>query len=126
MKYIENELSVYFDCDNTLIMRNDIDKNNYIRITSPYTNREVVVSPHLEHIDLLKEQKARGYYVVVWSHGGAAWSKAVVEALQLEEFVDEVRVKPSKYFDDLQANEVLGTRVYLEYKPVDIFYVKKS
>lgn len=117
MKYIDNELQAMFDVDETLVMHN-IDESYHIKqeFICPYTQEKLMLTPHHQHIQILKQQKARGYYVTVWSAGGAAWAKTVVETLQLEAYVDEVRAKPTKYFDDLPGNEILGTRVYLEYK----------
>ena len=39
--------------------------------------------------------------------------KAIVEALCLQDYVDVVSSKPFMYIDDLQANDILGERLYL-------------
>lgn len=111
----DNELSIMFDVDQTLIMwDNALFDTNSICIVRPDTKRHNYVLPHIEHIELLKQHHHRGYWVTVWSASGTAWAVAVVEALELKEYVNEVRTKPLKFVDDLQANEILGTRVYIE------------
>lgn len=119
MKVLENELTVYFDCDDTLIMWGKESSPNVMDFICPYTDKIERLVPHSTHIQILKQQKGRGYHVVVWSAGGWAWAKRVVETLGIEDYVDEVRSKPTKFFDDLPAQEVLGSRVYVEFKETE-------
>ena len=62
---------------------------------------------------MLKDRKARGATIHVWSANGYQWALAVVRALELEAYVDFVQSKPTMYVDDLQASEILGERLYL-------------
>ena len=116
MNIIENELTLLCDVDDTLVIWGQPISDKTVEITCPYTGKIEHLVPHETLIQILKQQKGRGYHVTVWSAGGWEWAKTVVIALKLEKYVDEIRTKPVKYFDDLQAAEVLGTRVYLPYK----------
>lgn len=116
MFYLDNEMTAFFDVDDTLVMHDD----NFPRdlyINDPYMSGHVMlVRRHERHIKLLKDFKSRGYSIVVWSAGGAKWARTVVDALELQNFVDICMSKPLKYVDDLPANEVLGARIYLNEK----------
>lgn len=112
MQAIKNELNVFFDCDDTLVMWSEAPCDVYIQ--DPYSNGQLPLKKHKRHIKLLKDYKQRGYSVVVWSAGGAAWAEAVVNALELNEFVDYTMAKPLKYVDDLTAPDIMGTRIYLK------------
>lgn len=114
MLYLENEMIVYFDCDDTLVMHQI--NNNKIEIKDPYSNTSCFLTPHKRHIKLLKDFKSRGYTVVVWSAAGAKWANEVVKSLDLKDSVDLVISKPLKFVDDLPASEVLGSRIYLPFK----------
>jgi hypothetical protein len=116
MKVIENEVHVMFDVDDTLVMHGYDNSPNKIEVEDPYSETLITVVPHELHIKVLKDQRARGFYITVWSAGGYKWAEAVVKALKLEEYVDEVRTKPMKFVDDLEAGDVLGQRIYLTFK----------
>jgi len=114
MKVVDNENVVCYDVDDTLVLWfSGCAPEDKIKIVCPYGGSVTHLKPHKRHIDLLKKHHGRGAYVVVWSAAGAQWARAVIEALGLEPFVDEVITKPNKYVDDLTANEILGTRIYL-------------
>ena len=66
------------------------------------------------HIQQLKNHKARGHVVVVWSQGGADWARKVVEELGLVEYVDVTIAKPMWYYDDIDSTLFMGKRTYLE------------
>lgn len=117
MKIIENESTVFCDIDDTLVMWSDLFSQPHegaIPIIDPYDNSTNYLVPHKKHINLLKKYKGRGQSVIIWSAGGYKWALSVVKALGLEEYVDLVMSKPMKYIDDLQASEILGTRLYLK------------
>lgn len=114
MNYLSNENVVVFDVDETLLFSKNINTTQ-ISIEDPYDSKSSrQLFPSEKHIKLLKDQKAKGRAVVVWSHGGAAWAKAAVDALGLASYVDIVMSKPIFHCDDLHAHEILGTRIYLE------------
>lgn len=117
MNVIDNEVIVACDVDDTLVMWS----NQYTQphegamaFNDPYDKTVVYLKPHKRHIALLKKYKGRGFRIKVWSAGGAQWAASVVRTLGLEDIVDDVETKPAKYIDDLQANEVLGVRIYLK------------
>lgn len=63
---------------------------------------------HNPHIEMLKDFKARGHSIMVWSAGGAEWAELAVKALKLEEIVDFVCAKPDWIIDDKPASEFLS------------------
>lgn len=114
MKVIENESIIFFDCDDTLVMWG-LDPINPAYVINPYYGESERLAPHKGHIKVLKERKARGSTIVVWSAGGYKWAEAVVKALNLEEYVDLCMTKPHAYVDDKTAAEIMGERIYLPY-----------
>ena len=117
MQIIENEQVIFVDCDDTLVMWDDTFRqpgDNKIEVFDPNDSSNNYLTPNEKHIDLVKKHKGRGYFVVVWSAAGYAWANSVVNAVKLNDYVDIVMSKPVKYMDDLTANEILGTRVYLK------------
>ena len=61
----------------------------------------------------MREFKARGHYVIVWSQGGWEWAEAVVKALGLEDLVDEVKTKPQWMVDDI-CPSIWSSRSYMD------------
>lgn len=115
MQVIESEQIVYYDVDDTLVLWfSGCDPSEKIDIKNPYYGYNMSLKPHKRHIDLLKDHKARGSTIIVWSASGYQWAEAVVKALNLESYVDFVQSKPVKFVDDLSASEILGIRIYLE------------
>lgn len=114
MKTIENELTFFCDVDETLVCWLNADENNGILIVDPNDGVENWVRPHLPNIKVLKNKKARGCFTVIWSAGGYAWAKTVIEALELQDYVDLIMTKPVAYMDDKHANEFMGERIYLQ------------
>lgn len=99
---VHSTRSVWYDVDNTLVfslreyphqISNEIVKIN---------GRKFWV--HVPHVETIKDFKARGHTVVIWSAGGAEWAEMVVKALQLEDCVDLVISKPDWFVDDKPAN----------------------
>ena len=115
MKVIESTRSVFCDIDDTLVIWDwqVLDPEGINLVYVGEGSNTVAVLPHLRHIELLKQFKARGHTVIVWSQGGQGWAKAVVEKLGIEEIVDIVMSKPSWYIDDLHASAFMGQNIYL-------------
>jgi FMN phosphatase YigB (HAD superfamily) len=123
MKVIENENTIFFDIDQTLILHkfseSGTPKNNYnglyVEIYDERIDRTITAEPYYPHIDILLQSKARGRFVVVWSASGHHWAELVMKALKLESHVDLVLTKPSAYVDDVDANKFMN-RVYIDPK----------
>lgn len=115
-----SEQTIFFDVDDTLIMWDDLcrkgpdERGERIKVVCPHDGMVTYHRPHHRHIGFLKKQKAKGYTVVVWSFSGTGWAAEVVRSLGLEDYVDFVTSKPTKWVDDLKdPNLALGTHVYL-------------
>jgi len=116
MRVISQEHTIFIDVDDTLVMWGKAKKGErVIHVTCPYNHQQEVLRPHKGHIKVLKDRHARGSYITVWSAGGYQWANAVVKALGLERYVDQVMSKPSIYIDDKKAKDVLGERLYIPY-----------
>lgn len=101
MFVLDNENIVCFDVDDTLVMWNiPIGREHEAIIFDNFGYSERLL-PHYKHIELLKQFKVRGQYVVVWSQGGYKWASEVVKKLGLEDYVDCVMPKPKWIVDDL-------------------------
>ena len=120
MHVANSEQIICFDVDDTLILWDENHNQPFdgcISIKCPHSESMSFHRPHKRHIEFLKRQHAKGYSVVVWSSGGTAWAKDIVESLGLEKYVDIVMSKPIKWVDDLSnPAEVLGIHVYLDEK----------
>ncbi len=123
-KLIGNDLVVVIDCDDTLVMWSETEERHLagsgkVCLQDPYDQTTVYLLPHTQHINLIKKYKVQGYTVIVWSAAGALWAKEVVDQLKLHDYVDFIMSKPIKYVDDLKADEILGSRVYIPFKHKD-------
>ncbi len=111
---------VCFDVDDTLVMW-DYPEGTKYQVIKQYLSADPEdylvnhVAPHDRHIKYLKTMKERGYCVIVWSAGGARWAQAVVDTLELGNYVDLVISKPGTYFDDKPATSWMGNPVYVPY-----------
>lgn len=110
MRINENENIILVDIDNTLILHNgkkEIELNYYGMVKW--------AGVHKEHIRLLKSYKQRGFFIRAHSNNGWQWTKEVIEKLGLEDIVNDVESKPTRFMDDveLEHNEVVGMRVYI-------------
>lgn len=112
MIIIENEHIIAMDVDQTLFMH-DSD-NGKIKIINPYSNTAIYGNKNENHIELLKQYKGRGLYVIIWSKAGVRWAQAVVKEFELEPYVDLITTKLDRYVDDLEADQIMGERVYIK------------
>ncbi len=113
MYVIKGDRTAWFDCDDTLIMWGYTAQDTGT-LTLECQGYYVYVKPHAKHIEAMKRHAARGHTVVVWSAGGAEWAVNVIEKLGLSSIVDAVACKPSWWYDDLKAEDIL--------RPIDRIY----
>lgn len=111
MKIIDNEHIAVYDVDETLFMHDPMSDTG---ITNPYSMSFISGYRNEKHVELLKQHKARGMFIIVWSKAGSKWAEAVVKKYYLDEYVDLILTKPDKYIDDQIANDFLGERIYLK------------
>lgn len=116
MKTNENDLIACSDVDGTIIrVPNADDKpESIIAITNPYTGKVKLRVIHEPNIDLLRQYKAQGYYIRVWSHSGGKWAQAVIEKLGLVDIVDDCESKPLKMIDDLPIEAGIGRTIFVK------------
>jgi len=110
---IDNEHIVAIDVDQTLFMHDD-DLFFPDKIINPYSKSVIKGSANFTHIELLKQYKSRGLFVIVWSKAGVLWAEAVIKHYKLEPYVDLITTKFDRYVDDLEAKDILGERVYIK------------
>jgi len=109
VQVVKNELTIFCDVDGTIIRPSESGS-----ILMPYGSTVKRFEPIVDHVELLKAYKNRGFYVVVWSMGGPEWAELAVKALKLERFVDLVIGKPLKHMDDKEdLGSIVGNRVFL-------------
>jgi FMN phosphatase YigB (HAD superfamily) len=121
MQTIKSHRIVMFDVDDTLVIWDwrsvDPEGKGLVSIENPEAKCSELVLPHYRHIELMRQFKARGHTVVVWSQGGWSWAESVVKSLGLQDIVDVVMDKPSWYVDDLPAEAFMRSPIYLD--PLD-------
>lgn len=117
MKRITSENVRPFDVDKCLIREHKGESTVLptAEVYDPVEDKLVKVQINKAMVRLLKEEKHRGGYVIVWSRSGNEWASNVVEALGLEKYVDLVMSKPVVYFDDTPVQDWLKDRVFLDF-----------
>lgn len=102
---------IYFDVDDTLIMWIDNvtnkGKENTKKVGITLYDSTYYLYPHVKNIQLLKDLKASGKHIVVWSKGGQPWAQAAVNTLGLNNHVDYILSKPDRVVDDLKIEQIL-------------------
>jgi phosphoserine phosphatase len=120
MNIIDNDNVVCFDVDDTLVMWNVPRDAEDLVVVDNFGTLETLV-PNRKHIELMRQFKARGFTVVVWTQGGASWAKNVIDALKISDMVDLVMRKPTWVVDDLSPTAWLS-RIYMEEKDGKAIY----
>lgn len=117
MRVTRNERVLPTDVDGTLVIHikssEGICPTELLEIHDPMTGQNILVRKNMPMIRLLREEHARGSYILVWSRGGFEWAYSVVEALKLEDSVDQIMSKPLVYLDDTDVKDWLKDRVFL-------------
>lgn len=115
MKTIRSEYIVPVDVDSTLVLPNESKySGREVKVYDAVTKSYITMKAHEPNIRLLTEERYRGAVILVWSRGGYEWAENVVKALELEGFVDFVMSKPLTYIDDLDVQNWLSHRVWLD------------
>lgn len=118
MRIIDNENIRPFDVDGCLICA--IDKSPItVDVYDAVTKSTIKVGVNQAMVRLVREERHRGGYILVWSRSGYEWATNVVKALGLDGVVHQVMSKPIAYFDDTPVEEWLKDRVFL---PPDMVY----
>lgn len=103
-----------FDVDDCLVIWDAPDEEKTVSVRCPFVlNRYYKLKPNIPMIELLKTKAVRGHFVIVWSQSGMLWAEAVVTALNLEGYVNQVSDKFNEYADDLPIEDWAQTRVFL-------------
>lgn len=116
---LETHRAIYVDVDDTLTIaeyeRYNPKEEDLVLIKDPDSDLTRNFMIHRRHIEVLKQFKARGHTIIVWSQGGYRWAETVVKTLGLQEIVSYVVDKPAWFIDDLPAEAFMGVkeRVYL-------------
>lgn len=125
MNVYSTDKVVCIDCDDTLVLwptgkeyPYNHDATKQLEGTKPFLdsigNQIYYLTPHKQHINLLKRYKSEGFTILVWSAGGYRWAETVVKTLKLEEFVDIILSKPDRYIDDEHCKSWFGQRIYIK------------
>lgn len=119
MAIVKNENIKPFDVDGTLILSDDVDVrpgNMCVNVLDPVTRKFLRLRVHEPMVRLLREEKHRGAFIIVWSRGGYEWAANVIKALDLVDQVDLIISKPNVYFDDTPVVDWMKDRVFLDPK----------
>jgi len=101
---VENEAVWGVDIDDTLLLWDVPKEGPMVTFTEPHTKDSITVPINENNIRLLKEKKARGAYIILWSQGGWEYAKTVADALGLHDYIDLIMTKPIGIIDDLEAH----------------------
>lgn len=114
-RILKSDDVVYCDVDDTLVLWNTADiQDKKIYVNDPYIKDALItLVPHERNITLLKRMKGQKKKVIVWSLGGVFWAETIVKALQLQDYVDLIVVKPRVYIDDNEISDWGCSRVYM-------------
>ena len=116
MAYIKmiDKRCVYFDVDETLIhwLGDGPTNREWDRLVLQDGDFKYTVAPIGVHIELMKEFKAVGWQVVVWSAGGSDHAERVIKLIGMEDYVDLIVSKPEVYVDDLKIEDQYFKRVF--------------
>lgn len=107
----------YFDVDETLVFTENKDKHEpkHAMITIAIPGKPgVLCEINQPQVDRLKMHRIWGNGVIVWSKSGFDWAEAVVNALELNDYVDAILAKPTYYYDDKKCCQFLTEHRYLK------------
>jgi hypothetical protein len=120
MRQIKNNRTIFCDVDGTLLEHTKDDTLDYVAVPDAVNlGKYIKAVPNYNNIRILKEEHARGAFVVVWSKGGNQWAADVVVSLELSNYVDLIMDKPTAYIDDLPVEQWCRDRIFI---PIDTAY----
>ena len=111
MKVTKSENIIYCDVDETLCFTESESKAT---LEIDYYGQNRFIRPHTRNVNFLKSLHKRGFHIIVHSHNGWRWALNVIVALNLQNYVDEVKSKSVWYIDDKPVEEWFGPRVFLQ------------
>lgn len=101
--------TAFFDCDDTLIlhqpMGHNCDRCVALRDSKVHLNDMM--------INQVRVHKNLGHTVVLWSMRGEWWAREVGAAVGVADAVSVYLSKPSFYYDDLEAEDWLPPRTWI-------------
>lgn len=120
---MSSEFTVYCDVDRTLITKFSKGYEKTYHLSTELFPNQIKISGELEHlngtyeihmgnVNILKEYKARGYSIIIWSARGSSWAAKTADAVGLSEVADFYLAKPTKYIDDKHASEFMGEPLF--------------
>lgn len=117
MKIINSEQLICADVDDTVIIWSDPvtieNEANLVQFYDPYEKCTKWVLSHPAHIKIIKDRKARGATIILWSQSGYEWAVQAAKACGLLEHVDYCASKPVAIIDDKPASAWLQERIFL-------------
>ena len=110
--------SPYFPCDvdGTLTVRPEdpgFDPNKQVPVWDVVTKSWIKTQINLNTVRLLNEKNHQGYFIHVWTQGGAAWGEAVVNAAGIRGIVNLISEKPKGYMDDMPCEKWMGEKILI-------------
>lgn len=103
------------DIDDTLLLWDAPKEGPMVTFIEPHSGDEITVPINENNIRLLKEKKARGCSIVLWTQGGYEYANAVATALNIRGHVDLIMGKPEGIIDDLEASAWMPKAVNIPY-----------
>ncbi len=107
MFVLNDKPTVFFDVDSTLVFTAQEYPGDLSTARKTWFGDRMFYIHH-PHIECLLDFQARGHNIIVWSQGGSAWARAVVEQLDLCDVVTACLTKPNWVFDDKPVAEWLN------------------
>ena len=106
----------FSDVDDTLILWDLSKYPDGERVTVEFAGYKTELVRHQKNINLLEKFARLGYTVIVYSRTGADWARAIVEALELQDFVHVYMDKPMFMMDDQEVSEWCAPAIWRDPK----------
>lgn len=114
MTIIESEQIIPCDIDSTLLMwGHEMSGGRYVWFTDPYEEIDKRVLVNTANLKVFEDRLVRGATILVWSASGYLWSKAAMNALNINHKNVVILGKPVGYIDDKPCQDWMGPRIFL-------------